>query len=223
MPPRRNTGSTVGEMSVEDMKTLIADIMKPLNDTVAKLQQDIAGFQDQVKGLELELTKKDERISELETVISEGLDEREQYSRRNNIRIFGIKESNGEDTDQLVVDLAEAKLNVVLSKDNIDRSHRVGKPGDKPRPIIVKFVSYAQRRAVFTRKKLLKGSGVSVSEDLTKIRRDLLKRAMDVYSKESVWSSDGVILVNINKPKPFRVRNEKDFQKLLAKHPPSGA
>lgn len=210
MPPKK--ADTVGQMSKEELLELFSNVLQPLKDSVNKLQETVQDLQN-------ELAIKDERINKLETIVNEGLDEREQYSRRNNIRVFGIQESESEDTDQIVLDLA-AKLGVPLVKQQIDRSHRVGRMGPKPRPIIVKLVSYAQRRALFMAKKSLKGTGTFVCEDLTKTRRELLKKIVEAFSKEKVWTIDGTILVNVGKSRPFRVRFESDFVKLMNNHPP---
>lgn len=199
-------------MSKEELLELFSNVLQPLRDSVNKLQETVQDLQN-------ELAIKDERINNLESLVYEGLDEREQYSRRNNIRIFGIQESDNEDTDQVVLDLA-AKLGVPLVKQQIDRSHRVGRKGTKPRPIIVKLVSYAQRKALFMAKKSLKGTGTFVCEDLTKSRRELLKKIVEAYSKEKVWTIDGTILVNVGESRPFRARFESDFVKLLDKYPP---
>ena len=207
-----------------DLQALIAnaisEALKPLNDSVTKLHNEVSSLIEQVEELNEELCKKDSEITRLESLVRDGLDEREQYSRRNNLRLFGVKETQNEDTDQLVLQVAE-KLKVPLLKHHIDRSHRVGKAGDNPRPIIVKFVSYAQRRDMFLSKKLLKGSQVTIREDLTRARLDLLKGAVSKYSTKAVWSSDGVVMVNVGKPRPFRVKTESDLKKLLQMHPPA--
>lgn len=111
-----------------------------LSHSMGKLQRELTGLRQQVESLKEELAKKDVEISRLETEVMERLDEREQYSRRNNIRIFGIGEEDEEDTNQHVINVA-ANLNLNLEHCHIDRSHRIGKVGDKPRPIIAKFVS----------------------------------------------------------------------------------
>ena len=54
-------------------------------------------------------------------------DSLEQYSRRNSLRIAGIPEEEGEETDKIVLGLA-ANLNIELNQTEIDRSHHVGKP-----------------------------------------------------------------------------------------------
>ena len=172
-----------------------------------------------MESLKEELAKKDVVINKLETEVMAALDEREQYSRRNNVRIFRVGETDNEDTYQLVIDVA-AKLNVNLEYHHIDRSHRIGKVGDKPRPIIVKFVSYAERSAVFWNTRLLRGTNITTREDLTKVRLSLLKEAVSHFSTKAVWSSDGVVLVNAGKASHFRVKTEGELKKLLEKHPP---
>lgn len=200
-------------MTKEELIEIFSSVMPSLKESVAKLQETVKEFQR-------ELDSKDERINKLEILVNEGLDEREQYSRRNNIRIFGIKESEDENTDQIVLKVA-SQLQVPLSVQQIDRSHRVGRKGTKPRPIIVKLVSYKQRQALFMAKKGLKGTKPFICEDLTITRRVLLKKAVETYSSEKVWTSDGTILVDIGKSRPFPVRGESDFENLLEKHPPA--
>ena len=79
-------------------------------------------------------------------------DEIEQYSRRNCLKFCGIPESNDEDCDQIILNVVN-KLMLTdgtrkLTPEDIDRTHRVGRPKrgaittKGPRDIIVKFVSY---------------------------------------------------------------------------------
>lgn len=102
------------------------------------------------------------------------LDYLEQYQRRNNLRVFGVVEKKCENTDTLLIDIFKSKLNVDVSLSDIDQSDRVGAiqvPGPdgkiKYRTIIVNFVSYRMHCLVFDNKKKLKGSSISVGENLT--------------------------------------------------------
>ena len=63
------------------------------------------------------------RVSELEATAEQS----EQYSRRNSLRISNIPEAEEEETDLVVIDIADT-LNVDIRGYDIDRSHRVGKP-----------------------------------------------------------------------------------------------
>ncbi len=102
------------------------------------------------------------------------LDNLEQTNRRNNLRIEGIPEMKGENTDQIVCRLASEFLGVEIGERDIDCSHRVGKPNaEKPRTIIVRFTTYNVRKQIFKNRiklKHIKDRQIYVNEDLTKSR-----------------------------------------------------
>ncbi len=114
------------------------------------------------------------------------LDDFEQYSRRNCLLIHGLDDS--EDYREAPESIVISRLNPVIPRlniatKNIDRAHRIGKPKQshhergRPRPMLVKFLSYQDRAKVFQQKRLLKGTGMAVTESLTPTRLGLLKAA----------------------------------------------
>ena len=97
----------------------------------------------------------------------------EQYSRRNCLVVHGIPESK-EDSGDAVLHVFNGQLNVPVTPHSIDRSHRLGRfqqSSNKPRPVIVKFVSYETRRQVFSAKRRLKGTKVVITENLTEAQK----------------------------------------------------
>ena len=102
-----------------------------------------------------------------------------------------------ENTDNIVISIAEKKLGLKLIPDNIDRSHRVGRKNEKCRPIIVKFISYRYRKMVITARRKLKGTGLSIQEDLTRKRIDLLHKTKDHERVSKAWSVDGRVFASI--------------------------
>ena len=212
----------VSELSIEDFELLIS---KAVQDATKSLQEAISGLMDEVNELKEEIISKDHRIDELKSDCSGleiRLDDLQQYGRRNNLRIFGVKESSTASTDARVLAVVKT-MGVDLPVSAIDRFHRLGKPGnnDQTRPIIVKFVSYADRNRVFMAKRQLNGTEVTVREDLTKMRLDILKEAVKAYSMKKVWTSDGVIKVNVGLKYPMSVRHMQEFHALIRKHPPA--
>ena len=136
--------------------------------------------------------------------------DQEQYSRRNCIRVFGVPESPQEDTTTTICKIAQEKLHITLKPEDIDRSHRVRRrnppphPGSRPKPaaIIVKLTSYQHRQRLIVNRKNLKGSGISICEDLTDANRTLLHDAFIASKKlnskiEAAWSMDGRIIVSV--------------------------
>ena len=99
-------------------------------------------------------------------------------------------ENSNEDTDKLVLNIINNGLEIDLTEIPIDWTHRTGHPKDKKkktRPIIVKFVSYYDRKQVFSKKKHLKGKVVSIAETLTSFRMKKLEEAREKHGLKNVW------------------------------------
>ncbi|KAK5647758.1 hypothetical protein RI129_002650 [Pyrocoelia pectoralis] len=110
------------------------------------------------------------------------------------LRISGIVEAPGENTDLLVTQFLKNNLEVDCTIMDIKLSHRIGRSQDGlKRSIIVKFASYRKREEVFAKKKLLKKTGFVVSEDLTASRYQIYKQYCEEYRKSNVWTLDGRI------------------------------
>ena len=155
------------------------------------------------------------RVAALEKIA----DQSEQYSRRNNLRISGFKENTGENTDTIIMNMAST-IGCDLQINEIDRSHRVGKPDatkPKHREILVKFTSYRARQKLYTMKKYLKENGydgVFLNEDLTRTRSKVLFEARKVVKSDrakGAWSADGNILIKDFDDKVHRLSSVDDL------------
>ena len=119
----------------------------------------------------------------------------QQYSRRTNILIHGIKEEKEESTDDLVLNVVNDSLEIAdITVKDISRSHRLGKKKDgKTRPIIARFTSYRSKQAIYKTKRKLKGKGIVITENLTKERYDLYQKCQTRFGKDKCWTIDGNI------------------------------
>lgn len=209
---------TVQKSLSEQLKNMVEII---INGVVDGLSKRIESLENENKYLRQENNLLKDRIASIENE----LDASEQYSRRNSVRIFGIPENsdNKESTDNVVINLCNA-LGANITLDEIDRSHRTGKPGGpKPRPILVKFVSYRSRQKLYTKRRDLKDHSefghTYINEDLTQHRSQLLYKARGlakIKQIESAWSSDGNILIRINEngqSKTKRISTEHELEK----------
>lgn len=124
------------------------------------------------------------------------IDALEQYTRRNNLRFFGVPEVECENTEELVINIINAILKLQVDINDIERSHRVGAPSEDPkkyRAIIVKFCSYRVRSEVYKNKKNLKRKNIVIREDLTGERVQMLSAATLKYGRRNLWTQDGRI------------------------------
>ncbi|KAI5719595.1 hypothetical protein M8J76_012259 [Diaphorina citri] len=124
---------------------------------------------------------------------------------------------------QAASDLFRNQLELDIPVSRMERAHRLGPRRTdgtpRPRPVIVKFFSYQDKRAVFYNKKKLKGRTVSVTESLTKTRLDILKKARDHFQARNVWTSDGKIVVKTgdpNNPKLTTLTTHRELQAMVA-------
>jgi chromosome segregation ATPase len=87
--------------------------------------------------------------------INKKLNEFEDYSKKYNVKIMNLEESQGEDTSELMHKLADIMSEMELNLQNmyIDNIHRLPNNGKGPRPLIVKFVSVLDKKPVLEQDK----------------------------------------------------------------------
>ena len=103
--------------------------------------------------------------------------------------MHGVEEQEQEYNDNIILNVIKKHLDIELSVKDLDRSHRIGKSNSKSkhRPIIVKFISYNDRREIFNNKKQLKGTSAFITETLTTERMRQLKIARNLFGFKGVW------------------------------------
>ena len=147
------------------------DAPNPFLERVEKLEANFTRFTDSYFDFTASILN---HVVELDNK----MDGIEQYSRRNCLLLHRVPESVDEDCRKVAINFFKDNLNHDVSLSEIDRAHRLNrrKPSaggkQSPRPLIVKFVSYASRSYIFSIKKRLKGSSFSITESLTPTRLD---------------------------------------------------
>ncbi len=185
--------------------------IQDINTENTKLQEQTTDQQEQIDDI---LTNVEEQSRELEDVM--------QYVRRNTLVITGLPEQRGENTDEVIKNFTASKLDIVVKDADIDRSHRLGKPSGKSRPIIVKLTSYNMRAKIMKARKKLKGQGIGIHEHLTPFTRHLLTKAKDLCQRaawvKNVWTWDGRVTVlvesELGKQRKQVVTSFEDLNKL---------
>ena len=204
--------SLTSETMTKVMSTLVKDALKdelaaivnPIRDTVQSLSKEYADLR-----LDNDNMKEDIKSLMLKANANE------QYSRKYNIRIGGIKEEPEEDSYEKVSTFFQSKLGLTIENSEYDRIHRVGRRGSKNRQMIVKFKSYRTKAEVIKHRRKLKGTiGLFINEDLTAYNLDLYHQARGVPFIAATWSSDGKVFVKLPDESIHIVRCKEDIQKL---------
>lgn len=159
--------------------------------------------------------KCEEKFSSLEAelaIIKDKLEVSEQYTRRNNLRFYGLKETQGEDLHKEIHKLCET-IGVPLPSGVISVCHRLPGRVDGTRPVIAVFVSRSVRDTIYKNKAKLKGSAVVIREDLTTTRLSLFQKAYSYFGNKRVWTNYGKIMCNLNN-KVVVIKNTEHLNSL---------
>ena len=185
------------------------DVVHTLKEIICgDLEKQVLELKEIVTTKETQITSLEERVKSLESKI----DDQEQYSRRNTLRINGINESEQENTTSVALGLFNKEMALDIQLTDVDRVHRIGKKDQdgKCRPILVKFTSYRARDAVFRAKSRLKKDQtrkIFINEDLTKARSTVFYKARQMRKAKQVadcWTFDGKILLK-NQSRSYQV------------------
>jgi len=204
------------EVIRKEFMKVLNERMIQLEDTVNKLSTDymkISDLETRIRTLENDATRYQQSSpTSVDTLRQEIADtkrwanDNEQYSRRYNIRINGLSLSNDSDIYQEAVSLFRNKLNIQnINVADIDAAHRVtshrstasaGEASSQPRSqsiVLVRFRERQHRDLVMRHRRMLKGSRITIAEDLTAANVQTLHRTRNSSLVSKCWSWNGKI------------------------------
>ena len=198
---------TIEEKLSSQLGCLRAEI-SGLVSTVQNISLDVTDLKERTLGLENTYDKLSERqevvaaavgdlqeeVRVIEKRYEEELDKLEAFSRRDNLRFFGLPESQNETFETCAEKVVEVLQGTVPNKvwcvGDVVRAHRIGKRptfasgaanrAHKPRPMIVKFTRWRDKMDILTKgRAALKPKGVDVAGDLTNRQQEEIRRYRD--------------------------------------------
>lgn len=199
MPDERITRQKVEE------ETMLQRAMEKVLNSEALINRICEAISNKVmERFNTELEKCKGEVSDLNIKlekVQDAMDDLEQYSRKNNLRFFGIPQVPNEDTNIVIRDMLRANLDLELPPHAIDVSHRLPSrqmAADLPSAIIVKFTSGSIKKDIYKNKSKLKGTSIVIREDLTLRRVATYKEAIKKFGNRSVWTNQGKICFKHN-------------------------
>ena len=177
--------------------------------TITSLATDFSSFK---KFIHTALTTLQKQVE----LLTRNVDRIDMCRRRKMLLFHGVEEKKTELIDSVVTNLVVNNLNVAdFTTSNIKTAYRLGRSlGNKPRPIVVKFTSTHVRHSVWISKTKLKGSGITVSEFLTKNRHDVFMLARQRFGVGKCWTRDGSINVIASNGLRYRVECMSELQSI---------
>ena len=124
--------------------------------------------------------------------------ELEQYSRRANIKIFGVPEvkpgAGQENPTELVINICKTHLELNISNSDILAAHRIpSRNNNIPRKLYVKFLRTDMQERVLRQRRKLKGKPINIADDLCLGMQGVLNRAKNDDRVSKAWSWRGKV------------------------------
>ncbi|XP_041377200.1 uncharacterized protein LOC121389625 [Gigantopelta aegis] len=134
-------------------------------------------------------------------VAQQKLNDLEQYTRKNSVRIFEVNDKNRDETTEQTMEAAVGvlkKIGVDIKVGDINIAHRLGKFKEgSSRPMTVKFVSRIHKQKVLYNRRKLEGSGIGIAEDLTAKDLAYLQQLKEEKTVEAAWTRDTKFFVKL--------------------------
>nr|CAI5820100.1 unnamed protein product [Callosobruchus analis] len=138
----------------------------------------------------------DTKIASLEAKITLlKVDSLQQQTKNNNNRLIGVKKTPNENTQVIVQEILNSRLKMNVDDTLITAAYSVGqKSNAKARHIVVMLRDNKIKNATYSKKRMLKGSGIVMKE-----RLKVVKEASEKYGFKNVWTVNGVVFAKTDK------------------------
>lgn len=207
----------VNEGKVNRMETTLALLSEQYDEILknsknqGKLIEELAKKTNHLEAL---IVERDAQILSLQTAV----DNAEQYSRRKNIEIHGVKEYENENLVTVVTDLAKKLQLPPPTSQSVETAHRLRAREGRTTPILVRFTERSTRDMWIKKRVTLRNEGIYVNENLTKTLKNLFwntKNAAREKNYKFVWVRNGKIFIKEKDGSPvIRIENENDLKKI---------
>ncbi|CAH1964598.1 unnamed protein product [Acanthoscelides obtectus] len=193
---------TIEELLSDDkFLTLISD----------KIEQKLGIKESQQKMVELEKQIVDLRHAK--NKLECDLGKFQQHARRKSFRIVGMKESHGISVLEQVLTLCEDNLKTRVLEENIENCFWLGRKKNEQRSVLFTVNSHNLKMKLLRNRKLLKGSGITLTEDMSPARYKLYQKAVQKWGKQKTWFYNGEIWVKLRDNK-LQIKTEEDLNNM---------
>lgn len=150
----------------------------------------------------------------------------EKQSKQRNIVIFGLAETETSyaDLEKHILSFINQYFSVDLERRDIQETRRIGKKGEKPRPITITFTSLGTKIEIFKQRRVLKDTNYYIKEDFPqhvlakrrelqeqlKIEKEKGNSASIKYDKLIIHSKNNTTIGNKKRTLPISP-NDKDL------------
>ena len=189
MAGKGTRGATERSEMIITLTQLLNEKIDPINNKLEKLDsietsvgfaldelKKLTDLEITVKQLSSNLNKVDQELKEVKAenkLLKDKLIKQERYTRRNNLKLWGLKVTKTEDIETKVIHTLQ-ESGVAINARDIERIHFAGPAtSNRPRPILMKCNNYKVKMSILDKKGTLKERNINISDDYP---REILDR-----------------------------------------------
>ena len=202
-------------------------VEKRYSEKVAEMTSKIDGLildnntlRESINKTNASLRKAEKKLQKAEFVARDAMRKsnyNEQYSRKNNIKIYGVSEAKDENTEEVVEKVLIDKMNYTITKTDITAVHRIpGKQGQH-RPILLKMKNNNSKAEIMRKWAALKKAkskaqgqsqeqgqsqsalgGFRLANDITKLNANLITTLLNHPDVTAAWYFNGSVYAEHN-------------------------
>lgn len=141
-------------------------LLQNTNQNVQDIKQELACYREKLD----ELESVTQHLQAENIHLKQKIASQEERLRRKNILIFGLPDATEKSLEEVVLEFLNGRLKVKITPGDLDNFYRIG-VSNRVRPVLIKFVREISAQQVLKNAKKLKGSGISIAQDLPQERR----------------------------------------------------
>ncbi len=207
------------DKTIQDLKEKVSVAGKRETELIEQTNH----LKEEIETLKSKLYNQAEKEKSESTKAMLKIDDIEQESKLNNLRLVGIHEEEAEILQQKVVEIIRDKLNLqAINGSDINTCYRLGKPNEsKTRDVIVRFNSRDKRNLIYQCKRNMprENQPIYINEDLTLRRNKLFYDARSMKKSgrlTAVWTQEGNIIIKTSESSdPLPVKTHRDLRNAL--------
>ena len=207
------------EKTIQDLREEVSAARKRETDMI----QQTNNLKENIELLKSKLYNQAEREKTISTKTILKMDDIEQDSKLDNLRMVGIPEEEGEILKNKVIEITNEKLNLHnISESDINLCYRLGKTNEsKTRDVIVRFNNREKRNLIYRCRRSMprEDHPIYINEDLTTRRNKLFYDARSLKKAgrlAAVWTQEGNIIIKTSESsEPVQVETNSDLRYAL--------
>ncbi|KAG5865031.1 hypothetical protein JTB14_013323 [Gonioctena quinquepunctata] len=211
--------SNIDETTLEMIINKLAPkITAKIEEQLEKLSKQFEKMDTKLNNVAIKLNASDELAHSNQKevpILRNKLDSFEQTNKMNTLRLVGMKEDVNENLQGSILHLFNGGMKIKCVLGEINNVFRIGKFNEntqKPKTVIVDFVTYLKRNEVYRARATLKGTGIYLNEDLIEKRYQLLMSTKKKQGAQNVWTRYGKIYTKVGNHVKI-INGESDLMK----------